>query len=131
MHDSKFRLLTLILSILVLPVTVNAQMPRAQSKSIQAQAVQPIPPDAEAITVYGRYTSSLESLAPPGVDIGDLEMADGKLIVAGYTESRAALKRFMRALERSPWYAKPALSTAADINAQRGDFVLWVEVIQR
>lgn len=65
---------------------------------------EPVPPDPAAITVFGRYQPSLESLAPPGVEIGDLNLVEGRLVLQVRADGDAARKALVRALERSPWY---------------------------
>ena len=90
------------------------------------QAATPVPPDPEAITVFGRYQPSLDSLAPSGVEIGDLAMRDGRLVVHVHAESDAAASAFERALRRSAWY-RDARREAVEPGALReGEFVLSV-----
>jgi hypothetical protein len=92
-----------------------------------SQADGPVPPDPEAITVFGRYQPSLESLSPPGVEIGDLAMRDGRLIVHVQAESDAVATAFERALRRSGWY-RDARREAVEPGALRaGEFVLSVQ----
>ena len=101
----------------------------AASPPAPSQAEAPVPPDSEAITVFGRYQPSLESLSPPGVEIGDLARRDGRLVVHVQAEGDAAAKAFERALRRSGWY-RDARREAVEPGALRaGEFVLSVEPV--
>jgi len=94
-----------------------------------SQADASVSPDPEAITVFGRYQPSLESLSPPGVEIGDLAMRDGRLVVHVQAEGDAAAKAFERALRRSGWY-RDARREAVEPGALRaGEFVLSVQPV--
>lgn len=90
------------------------------------QPPEPLPPDREAITVYGRYQPSLESLAPPGVEIGDLNIVDGRLLIQMHAESEPARRAFVRALERSGWYRGARWETV-DGGVREGEYVLSVQ----
>ena len=70
----------------------------------RGQRPEPEPPDPTAITVFGRYYSSLESLAPSGVQIGDLALREGRLVIHVQASGDGAQRAFIRALERSGWY---------------------------
>lgn len=99
----------------------------AATPQMPSQDDAPVPPDPEAITVFGRYQPSLDSLSPPGIEIGDLAMRDGRLIVHVRAEGDAAAKAFERALRRSGWY-RDARREAVEPGALReGEFVLSVQ----
>lgn len=87
----------------------------------------PLPPDPEAITVFGRYQPSLESLAPPGVEIGDLAMRDGRLVIHVQAETGRAATAFERALRTSGWYRDPRREPVEPGALRDGAIVLSVQ----
>lgn len=110
---------------LVVALVLSTHCAAAPGAPPQANA--PVPPDPEAITVFGRYQPSLESLSPPGVEVGDLAMRDGRLVMHVQAEGVAAAKAFERALRRSGWY-RDLRREAVDPGALReGEFVLSVQ----
>jgi hypothetical protein len=112
------------LVVLLLMSTHCAATPPAPS-----QADAPVPPDPQAITVFGRYQPSLESLSPPGVEIGDLAMRDGRLIVHVQAETDAAAKAFERTLSRSGWYRDARREAVEPGVLREGEFVLSVQPV--
>jgi hypothetical protein len=91
------------------------------------QASDPLPPDPEAITVFGRYQPSLESLAPPGVEIGDLAVRDGRLVIHVQADTGRAATAFERALRTSGWYHDPRREPVEPGALRDGAFVLSVQ----
>ena len=92
-----------------------------------AQRPEPLPPDPDAITVFGRYQPSLESLAPPGIGLGDLNVVDGRLVIQVHADGEASREAFVRALERSGWYRDARWETVAAGGLREGEFVLSVQ----
>lgn len=92
-----------------------------------AQRPEPLPPDPDAITVYGRYQPSLESLAPPGIELGDLNMIDGRLVIQVHADSEASRKALVRALERSGWYRGARWETVEAGGLREGEHILSVQ----
>ena len=86
------------LACLLLAASCAASPARKQAREA------PVPPDPDAITVFGRYQPSLDSLAPPGVEIGDLNLLDGRLVMQVRADGEPSRKALVRALERSGWY---------------------------
>lgn len=86
-----------------------------------------LPPDPDAITVFGRYQPSLESLAPPGIELGDLNVVDGRLVIQVHADAEASREAFVRALERSGWYRDARWETVAASGLREGEFVLSVQ----
>lgn len=91
------------------------------------QANEPVPPDPQAITVFGRYQPSLESLAPVGVEIGDLATRDGRLLIHVQAETPRAAKAFEEALQRSGWYRDARREDVQPGCLREGEFVLSVQ----
>lgn len=89
------------------------------------ESTEPVPPDPEAITVFGRYQPSLESLAPQGVLLGDLAVVEGRLVIQLQAESDSAGDVFARSLRRSGWY-REARWEAVPADAREGERVLSV-----
>ena len=100
-----------------------AAAPVERSRQVDA----PIPPDPEAITVFGRYQPSLESLAPAGVEIGDLATRDGRLVIHMQSETPRAAEAFQRALLRSGWYRDARREAVEDGTLREGEFVMSVQ----
>ncbi len=91
-----------------------------------AQQAEPLPPDPEAITVYGRYQPSLESLAPPGIEFGDLDMVAGRLVIQVHADGDVARRALVRALERSGWYRDARWEPVEGGGLREGEHVLSV-----
>lgn len=102
----------------------------AQAPARQSGRPEPLPPDPEAITIYGRYQPSLESLAPAGVEIGDLNMVEGRLVIQVHADGDAARAALVRALERSPWYREAHWEKLAPGSLRAGEAVLSVKPVR-
>lgn len=120
-HRSTGLLCILLLCVGGLPSTGCSASPVRQA----SEPAEPVPPDPEAITVFGRYQPSLESLAPQGVVVGDLAVVEGRLMIQLQVESKKAGDAFARALERSAWY-RDARWEDAPGDAREGEHVLSV-----
>ena len=112
-----------------LPWLLMAAACAAQAPARPPDPSEPIPPDPEAITVYGRYQPSLESLAPAGIEIGDLNLVEGRLVIQVHAEGDAARAALVRALERSPWYREAHWETLAPGSLREGEGVLSVKPV--
>ena len=99
----------------------------APAPARQSGRVEPVPPDPGAITIYGRYQPSLESLAPAGVEIGDLNVVDGRLVIQVRAEGDTAREALVRALERSAWYRDARWESLAPGSLRNDEAVLSVQ----